>query len=92
MHRAKVCTFPLGRMIRQVFTIVAAGMLWVPMSSAQGVGGSVSGRVTDPSGAIIPGVHVSAQDMRTGVGSGTQSDASGYYTLQLQPKCRPVSK
>src|SRR4029077_14026600 len=42
-----------------------------------------SGRATGPSGAIIPGVDVSAQNARTNVVSVTQTDESGYYLLQL---------
>src|SRR6202030_3041120 len=38
---------------------------------------------TDPSGAFMPAVQVSAQNVRTNVASETQTDTSGYYLLQL---------
>lgn len=63
--------------------VITGVLLCVSLASAQGVGGRVSGRATDPSGAIIPGVHISAQNVNTNVLSETQTDASGYYTLQL---------
>jgi hypothetical protein len=72
--RTKIC---------RVLFVLTVGFLSVSAGFAQGVGGKVSGRATDPSGAFMPGVQISAQNSRTNVESETQTDTSGYYLLQL---------
>jgi hypothetical protein len=47
--------------------------------------GSVSGRVTDPSGAVVPSAQVTAVDTATGVQHTTRTDASGFYSLPDLP-------
>lgn len=42
---------------------------------------SVSGSVTDPSGAVIPGAQVTLLNTATGVKRNAVSNASGYYTI-----------
>ena len=47
---------------------------------------SVTGRITDPSGAVVPGASVTARSSATGVTATTESTSDGYYTLPaLQP-------
>ncbi len=73
-------------MILRIFFVVTVGFLSVSAGFAQiNVGGKISGRATDPTGAIMPGVHVSAQNTKTNVVSATGTDKSGYYLLQLPP-------
>jgi hypothetical protein len=43
--------------------------------------GSISGVVSDPSGAVLPGVTVVATSTSTGVQSKTVTDASGFYSF-----------
>ena len=68
--------------ICRILFVLTVGFLSVSAGFAQ-VGGKVSGRATDLSGAIVPGVQVTAQNARTNVVSATQTDSSGYYLLQL---------
>lgn len=42
---------------------------------------TISGSVTDPSGAAVPDVKVTAAEVRTGTTSNTVSDATGHYTI-----------
>src|SRR5580704_6253293 len=47
---------------------------------------SITGRVTDPNSAVIPGVHVTALSRDSGVHTETQTNQDGYYSLtSLQP-------
>ncbi|MEO8659621.1 MAG: carboxypeptidase-like regulatory domain-containing protein [Bryobacteraceae bacterium] len=47
---------------------------------------SISGIVTDPSGAVLPGTSISITSLDTNAGRETKSDASGRYNFaQLQP-------
>ena len=51
-----------------------------PFLHAQAVG-SVTGVVTDPSGAVIPGVKVTATSVATGVSQYTVTGSAGTYTI-----------
>ena len=46
---------------------------------AQVLYGSLTGNVTDPSGAVVPNVHIEALNVGTGVGNSTQTDDHGIY-------------
>jgi hypothetical protein len=52
---------------------------------AQTVTGTVTGTVTDRSGAVIPGANVVALNMDTGVGSAATSDSAGLYRIGFLP-------
>lgn len=48
--------------------------------------GQIGGRITDPSGAVIPGAGIAVTNTATGVTRNTQSNEEGYYAMpQLQP-------
>ena len=80
------CLKTMYMMIWRILFVVTVGFLSVSAGFAQiNVGGKISGRATDPTGAIMPGVHVSAQNAKTNVVSATDTDKSGYYLLQLPP-------
>ena len=59
-------------------------MLLVPAASAQTTGGMV-GKVTDPSGAVLPGVTVTATHQATSFSREATTDASGQYVISLLP-------
>jgi outer membrane receptor protein involved in Fe transport len=47
---------------------------------------SITGRVTDPNGAVVPGVHVTALSRDSGFASEANTNQDGYYSLSsLQP-------
>jgi Carboxypeptidase regulatory-like domain len=50
-----------------------------------GVTASISGTVTDPSGAIVAGATVTATNVDTGVATTQPTNASGYYSFQSLP-------
>src|SRR5579862_3048509 len=49
------------------------------IANAQVLYGSLTGTVTDTSGAIVPGAQVSAVENQTGVKQDTVSDSAGIY-------------
>jgi len=53
-----------------------------PMARAQALYGSIVGVVTDPSGAVVPGVQVTAKNVGTGQTKDDTTDASGRFNLQ----------
>ncbi len=66
---------------------LAVGVLAVLASPvlAQTVTGSVTGTVTDPSGAVVPGASAVVINTATGVRTSVKSDASGVYTARFLP-------
>src|SRR6478672_10525224 len=69
--------------------LVIVSLLLVAMSPialfAQSSNGSISGTVTDQSGAALPGVTVSAVNIATGAERNTVSNSTGHYELGLLP-------
>ena len=69
--------------------IVVVATLFLVLATAvfaQSDRGTISGTVTDPGGAVIPGVPVFAENPETGVRFETLSTSTGNYTiLQLPP-------
>jgi hypothetical protein len=62
--------------------LLAAFMLLAdcPFVHAQAVG-AITGTVTDPSGAVIPGIKITATRVETGVSQSTLSSGAGTYTI-----------
>lgn len=57
----------------------------IPSASAQTVTGNITGTVTDPSGAIIPGATVTAKNVATGVETPATTNSAGAYTIRFLP-------
>ena len=56
--------------------------VFVPfLSLSQEFRGTISGVVTDPNGAPVPGVKVTVTEARTGTASHTVSGQAGQYTI-----------
>ncbi len=71
--------------VRSLFSF-ALLLLCSVAASAQAGRGGISGLITDPSGAIVPGAQVTAQDPATGVKLISVSTAAGLYSfVSLSP-------
>jgi hypothetical protein len=57
----------------------------LPWASAQTVTGSITGVVNDPSGAVVVGATVTAENTATGVRTTTQTNDAGVYTIRFLP-------
>jgi hypothetical protein len=60
--------------------VLAATLLFVSAASAQEFRSTMSGRVTDPTGAVIPRAAVLVTNTDTGQKVATQTDKAGVYT------------
>jgi len=61
------------------------GILTLSTAVAQTVTGSITGVVTDPSGAVVVGAGVSAQNTATGVTATAQTNGAGVYIIRFLP-------
>lgn len=52
---------------------------------SQTVTGSITGQVTDPSGALVSGANVIAENVATGVKTTATTNAAGVYTIRFLP-------
>jgi len=55
------------------------------LALAQTVTGSITGQVSDPSGALVTGAMVTAENIATGVRTSAKTNASGVYTIRFLP-------
>lgn len=68
-------------MIRIIILIVSIAATLL----AQSPQASISGVVSDPQGAVIPGVDVTATEVATGAKTATRTNQSGFYSLRPLP-------
>ncbi len=85
--RSNVQLTVLIRAIPQILLVLAGAVL---ISSAlscwgQATSGSISGTVTDATGALVPRAAITATNSSTGVASHTTADASGNYNFLSLP-------
>ena len=59
--------------------------LCASLAAAQTVTGTITGQVTDPSGAVVPGAKVVATDLDTGVASTVMTNADGIFRIEFLP-------
>ena len=60
-------------------------MLLLSSAFAQTVTGSITGVVTDQSGAVILGANVTAENSATSVKTSAKTNTSGVYTIRFLP-------
>ncbi len=72
-------------MQRRILGIMSAIPLAICCVSAQAqtITGSVTGIVTDTSGAVVPNAKVTATNTETGVATSTTSNAEGFYNIRF---------
>ena len=74
----------LSKIISGMFLV--ALLFIAAMTPAFAQNAQIGGRVTDPSGAVIPGVTITLISTETGVARKATSNEEGYYAIpQLQP-------
>jgi Carboxypeptidase regulatory-like domain/TonB dependent receptor len=78
--RASGAAFPRhGRAALLFVCLLVAATAWASIT------GSISGIVTDPSGAVVPGAAVTAINTATGVKSTIKTDGAGFYNFPNLP-------
>src|SRR5262249_38168394 len=77
-RRVHSATFPVTF---SAFLMVTFILCWAQPGSAQVAGATLSGAVTDPSGAAIVGAQVSVGNRATGVNRVAVTDSAGFYSV-----------
>ena len=67
-----------------LLALIVAAVVSLP-ATAQTVTGAITGVVTDPSGALIAGAHVTAENKATGVKTAAETNGTGAYTVRFLP-------
>lgn len=75
----------MNRKLRALMSLVAVtlALVWCIPSVGQVIRGSISGTVTDPSGAVVSGAQVKAKNVETNSVFATTSDSSGLFRFNL---------
>ena len=60
--------------------ILLVSLLWTSAASAQVATGTISGTVTDNTGAVLPGVSVVVQNQDTGISRTVLTNETGHYS------------
>jgi hypothetical protein len=72
----------MNRSIRPVFMLcIGAAALLVTMAAWASITGTISGVLSDPTGAVVPRLTAIATNEATGVQSTTVTDAKGFYSF-----------
>jgi hypothetical protein len=66
---------------RTALVLAVALSMMTGMGHAQEFRGTISGAVTDPTGAVVPGATVKVRETQTGTVNQTVSDADGQYVV-----------
>src|SRR2546423_8043381 len=82
---AEIREFRMSRKITVYFAILLALLAGIGKASLAQSTASLSGTVTDASGATVPNTRVVVTNQGTGVTSSTQTDASGAYLFPSLP-------
>lgn len=73
-------------MFRKIAVVILCQIVFVGILAAQTNRATVTGTVTDSSGAVVPGVAVTATRVDTGVATSSVTNSAGIYTvLNLVP-------
>jgi hypothetical protein len=67
--------------VRSAVLVAFALVVMTGAMRAQEFRGTISGAVTDPTGAVVPGASVTVRETRTGTVNQTTSDADGQYVV-----------
>lgn len=60
--------------------LAVCSLLFSGIISAQVITGTISGTVSDPTGAVLPGARITVKNVETGIARAATTDAMGRYT------------
>lgn len=67
------------KLLSALATIVGMLLLLAPLGAQSTISGAITGRVTDPSGAVLPGATVNIRNLATGYKLTATTNSTGFY-------------
>jgi hypothetical protein len=77
----RACFLSLSKLSAVVFAAFLSAQMFSPLASAQANRASITGTVTDTSGAVVPGAEVTATNTGTNIPTKTTSNQDGIYVI-----------
>src|SRR5580658_5718290 len=74
-----------SRQAAAAVVVLCMALLFATNASAQNATAKIVGVVTDPQGAVVPGVKVTVTNVATNVSSETSTDKDGFYQVLNLP-------
>ena len=71
--------------LRLLFGCIFALVACISIAHGQTVTGSITGQVTDPTGAVVPGAQVTAHNLDTGVNTASTANETGLFRIEFLP-------
>jgi len=71
--------------MRLAVILSLAGGAAIAPAGAQTIRGTLTGTVTDSTGAVVPGITVTVTNAATGISTSAVTDRQGGYTIPLLP-------
>jgi len=71
--------------LRLVLGCAIVMMACISIALGQTVTGSITGQVTDPTGAVVSGAQVAAHNLDTGVDTSTTANSTGLFRIEFLP-------
>ena len=86
-HGVKAMTLPgcFSRIVAHYSFVATSVVLLSGLVAWASITGSISGVVTDPSGAVVSGATITATNTQTGIVTKVTSDAKGFYNFPSLP-------
>ena len=72
-------------LFKTLFLTMVAALICCTAAQAQTVTGAITGTITDPNDAVVPGAQVVAHNVDTGVDTPTVTNATGFYRIEFLP-------
>src|SRR5712692_570057 len=71
----------------RLYALIASVLLTtsIAFAQSQATTGNIEGRVTDPNGAAVPGVTVTATNQETALAKSAETDSEGIYRIIFLP-------
>ena len=76
---------PCSRVLPATLVAGLVFLLLIPALPAQVITGQLTGKITDTSGTVVPGVQVTVKQTDTGVTRTVESNSERCYTATLLP-------
>ncbi|MBV8050855.1 MAG: TonB-dependent receptor [Acidobacteriaceae bacterium] len=73
------------KLLLPALALVLASLVAIPAAAQSQISGDLTGTITDPSGAVVPGANVTLKNNATGASQTATTNSAGAYRFSLLP-------